>query len=182
MEYLCKKCGQGKKKYKDKSRKCGYSYRCSPCDRKQQMERHKNSNKLCSIPGCPEPLRVRGWCENHYNQWRKHGDPLIKLSQNPCVNTDCRRNHRDNGTCIGYITTDGYVAMKIDGKEFLEHRLVMSQFFGRELETWEEVHHKNGDGEDNVITNLQLRTTKHGAGIVNQCIDCGSHNIKSTEI
>jgi hypothetical protein len=34
--------------------------------------------KACSIDGCDKPARARGWCKNHWRQWRKHGDPLMK--------------------------------------------------------------------------------------------------------
>ena len=34
----------------------------------------------CKYPGCPEPIRGRGWCNKHWQRWRKHGDPSIVLS------------------------------------------------------------------------------------------------------
>lgn len=30
----------------------------------------------CSIEGCADPPRSRGWCARHYEAWRRHGDPL----------------------------------------------------------------------------------------------------------
>lgn len=30
----------------------------------------------CSVVGCEEPVKGRGWCVKHYARWRRHGDPL----------------------------------------------------------------------------------------------------------
>lgn len=33
--------------------------------------------KKCKIPGCTSEGRLwRGWCQNHYKRWLRHGDPL----------------------------------------------------------------------------------------------------------
>ena len=36
--------------------------------------------KTCSIDGCGNKSRLRGWCQKHYHRWRNHGDPtaLVK--------------------------------------------------------------------------------------------------------
>lgn len=31
----------------------------------------------CSIEGCEGPSKIRGWCNVHYERWRRHGDPLF---------------------------------------------------------------------------------------------------------
>jgi len=30
----------------------------------------------CAVDGCERPPDSRGWCQMHYDRWRKHGDPL----------------------------------------------------------------------------------------------------------
>ncbi len=30
----------------------------------------------CAVEGCTGWAKVRGWCNTHYERWRKHGDPL----------------------------------------------------------------------------------------------------------
>jgi hypothetical protein len=49
-----------------------------------------------------------------------------------------------------------YRAIKIDGKAKLVHRHVMEHHIGRKLLPSECVHHKDGDGHNNDISNLEI--------------------------
>ena len=66
---------------------------------------------------------------------------------------DCRREHQYIGR---FVRSDGYVAVKVDGKYKLEHRVVMSKHLGRDLRTDEHVHHINEVKSDNRIENLTI--------------------------
>jgi len=36
----------------------------------------KSDRPVCSVDGCENLLRARGWCPTHWTRWRHHGDPL----------------------------------------------------------------------------------------------------------
>lgn len=41
---------------------------------------------MCSLEGCLRERYCRGWCERHYNQWRKYGTPFGRsLEKHECV-------------------------------------------------------------------------------------------------
>ena len=49
-----------------------------------------------------------------------------------------------------------YKTISIEGRKIREHRYIMEQHIGRKLESWEHVHHINGDSLDNRIENLEV--------------------------
>jgi hypothetical protein len=91
--------------------------------------------------------------------------------------------HTRNGYVFVSITKDSpYSSMAISNGYVMEHRLVMAQHLKRPLTKNETIHHINGNTQDNRIENLQLRHGKHGKHQVFVCCECGSHNVKSTNL
>src|SRR5688572_22785655 len=65
--------------------------------------------KVCDIEGCDNNHFGRGYCEKHYNRWRRHGDPLKgqKFRKNcdkppklECSIEDCTKPRVKHDYCV----------------------------------------------------------------------------------
>lgn len=103
--------------------------------------------RLCSVANCTNKSRKRGWCSKHYARWRVNGTTdLLRTARN---------SYKDKAGYIVLTNRNDHPNAHKNGR-ILEHTVVMSEYLGRPLLPHENVHHKNGQRDDNRIENLEL--------------------------
>jgi hypothetical protein len=150
--------------------------------------------KLCTLEGCNNPHKAKGYCSPHYSRWKTTGYPgPVDTKVSECTLEDCdgilyslgycrthyrrARNHEGNpfgGNTLrgeGKWKSKGYAVLRRPGHpnantlgNIREHVYVMSEFLGRPLIPGENVHHKNGVKDDNRLENLELWVSHQPSG------------------
>lgn len=88
--------------------------------------------KICSIPECEKPGRKRGWCNSHYMNWFRHGDPLTVAS---VISPEERfwASVDKSGRCWKWteaLNDSGYGIIRIGKKSVRAHRFAWELLVG----------------------------------------------------
>ena len=103
--------------------------------------------KQCSVDGCDQTRRTRGWCIAHYTRWRAHGDPLhggAVRGRHRTVEERLFALVEKTETCwiwIGSTSGDNYGKIKIDGRHRRAHRVSYELHVG-EIPADREIDHR----------------------------------------
>lgn len=114
---------------------------------------------ICTFDPCDRVVYATGHCSRHYKQ-KRQGKELTPI-----------RFKAEKGNARS-ITKDGYIVISkpghpnawSNGYTILEHVYMMSEHLGRALLPNENVHHKNGERDDNRLENLELWVISQPAG------------------
>lgn len=64
------------------------------------------AESTCTIDGCGQAHRARGWCAKHWTRWRTHGDPTVTLypGKGQCAVADCTARATARDWCATHYT------------------------------------------------------------------------------
>jgi hypothetical protein len=111
----------------------------------------------CAIEDCGRRHSARGYCAMHYQRLLR-GYDLDAPARNTWEKTPGEWRMQRGGYIARHVRLNGRSETQ------LQHRVVMEEHLGRPLVKGENVHHKNGQRDDNRIENLEIWVTSQPSG------------------
>ena len=109
------------------------------------MKKRDRTGAILTCALCNQPFRVPAYRKN-----------IAKYCSRSCLG----KVHLEQFSHLRFQPTGKpkhtYKTITVDGKQVRVHRYLMEQHLGRKLESWEHVHHINGDSHDNRLENLAV--------------------------
>lgn len=120
--------------------------------------------KICSIPECEKTRRKREWCNSHYMNWFRHGDPLtvarvVSPEERFWASVD------KTGRCWKWtelLNDSGYGIIRIGKKSVRAHRFAWELLVG-EIPEGMQIDHRCRHRECVNPKHLRLATNKQNA-------------------
>lgn len=130
-------------------------------NREKVIEQYSN-HAACLLPGCGSRPVNRWMCSKHAQQRAaglidEQGNPLRPVA--PTGRRPQQGLIRDGAGYPLMVAPEWYKGKTRDGR-ILAHRFILEQHLGRYLESHEVVHHKDGNRQNNALSNLELHTRK----------------------
>lgn len=120
--------------------------------------------KICSIPECGKPSRKRSWCNSHYMNWFRHGDPTV-AAKIPTIEEQFWARVQKAETCwlwTGVINDGGYGIFSVNGKRTRAHRFSW-ELANSEIPEGMQVDHRCRNRECVNPAHLRVVTNKQNA-------------------
>lgn len=118
-------------------------------------------SRLCSVQDCGKPASSRGWCKNHWQRWRRYGDPLAgKASKGePLRFLQDVVMHHTGDDCIRwpYANSSGYGQIIFKGKRQRVNRIICEMVHGPAPTSEHFATHSCGKGAEGCCSPQHLR-------------------------
>lgn len=143
-----------------KCKKCKKDFITTP-DRTTFCSHKCQARWACTLShGKPKPGAKKGSTIKCVNCDKQFYVPLyrVKLGKSKYCSKSCLAKRHlsqfDKGFKPLGLPPHKYKTITVNGKSIRLHRHIIQEHLGRKLESWEHVHHINGDSYDNRIDNL----------------------------
>lgn len=104
--------------------------------------------RICSVTGCGNNAYGRGFCNRHYQRWRRHGDPLLgRVDNGEGLAFFLSQLRVETPACIDWpygSSAGGYGEIQYNGRTHTVHALACAMKHGPKPAADREVAHSCG--------------------------------------